>query len=65
VGFCSIRVEVTWMQLGQAAGIAAAIAAKNKKPVQEIDVKRLQETLRKEGVLLNRDEQHWINNDKS
>lgn len=65
VGFCSIRVEVTWMQLGQAAGVAATMAAKNKKPVQEIDVKRLQETLKEAGVLLNRDEQHWINNDKS
>ncbi len=65
VGFCSLRVEVTWMQLGQAAGVAAAVAAKNKKPVQEIDVKQLQETLKNGGVLLNRDAQHWINNDKS
>lgn len=65
VAFCSIRVEVTWMQLGQAAGVAAAIAAKNKKPVQEIDVKQLQETLKEDGVLFDRDKQHWINNDKS
>ncbi|HWV65135.1 FAD-dependent oxidoreductase, partial [Chitinophaga sp.] len=65
VGFCSIRVEVTWMQLGQAAGVAAAMAAKNKKPVQETDVKRLQEILKEDGVIIKRDEQHWINNDKS
>lgn len=64
VGFCSIRVEATWMQLGQAAGVAAAIAGKNKKPVQKIDVKRLQGILKDDGVLLNRDEQRWINNDK-
>lgn len=65
VGFCSIRVEVTWMQLGQAAGVAAAIAAKSKQPVQEIDVKQLQETLKEDGVIIKRDEQHWVNNDKS
>lgn len=65
VGFCSVRVEVTWMQLGQAAGVAAAMAAKNKKPVQETDVKRLQEILKEGGVIIKRDERHWINNDKS
>lgn len=53
------------MQLGQAAGVAAAIAARNKKPVQEIDVKRLQETLKEDGVIFNSDAQRWINNDKS
>ncbi|MDR6942918.1 FAD-dependent oxidoreductase [Mucilaginibacter pocheonensis] len=65
VGFCSIRVEVTWMQLGEAAGVAAIIAAKNNKPVQDIDLKQLQRVLKKDGVILNRDEKHWINNDKS
>ncbi|WP_346319219.1 FAD-dependent oxidoreductase [Chitinophaga sp. YIM B06452] len=64
VAFCSLRVEVTWMQLGQAAGIAATMAAKNKRPVQEINVKQLQETLKRDGVLFDRDEQHWINNDR-
>ncbi|MFB0497446.1 hypothetical protein ABID99_003683 [Mucilaginibacter sp. OAE612] len=64
VGFCSIRVEVTWMQLGQAAGIAAVMAAKNKQPVQEVNTRKLQEILKHEGVLFNRDEKQWISNDK-
>jgi hypothetical protein len=64
VGFCSIRVEVTWMQLGQAAGIAAALSAKNQKPVQQIDIHILQQELRKAGVILSRDAQKWVNNDQ-
>jgi len=64
VGFCSIRVEVTWMQLGQAAGIAAVMAAKNKEPVQIINTGGLQKILRKNGVLFDRDEKNWISNDK-
>lgn len=64
VAFCSIRVEVTWMQLGHAAGIAAAIAAAKKQPVQQIDVKTLQEKLKRQGVIISRDAQTWTTNDK-
>ncbi|MEO6001125.1 MAG: FAD-dependent oxidoreductase [Chitinophagaceae bacterium] len=64
VGFCSIRVEATWMQLGQAAGIAAAMAAINNRPVQAIDIKSLQQKLPAGGVILNRDVREWKTDDK-
>lgn len=64
VGFCSLRVEVTWMQLGQAAGIAAGIAAKSKKPVQQININVLHQQLKKADVVYNRDAQQWHSDDK-
>ncbi len=45
VGFCALRLEPIWMSLGQAAGHAAAMAVAAKKPVQQIDVSRLQRRL--------------------
>jgi len=59
VAFCSARVECTWMQLGNSAGIAAAMASKQKKNVQELDVKELQNMLVKKGVILSIDKQAW------
>ena len=64
VAFCSFRVEVTWMQLGQAAGIAAGMAAKSKKPVQQLDTSALQLELKKASVIFNRDAQQWHSDDK-
>jgi len=64
VAFCSFRVEVTWMQLGQAAGIAAGIAAKTKKPVQQVDINALQLELKKASVIFHRDAQKWHTDDK-
>jgi hypothetical protein len=52
------------MQLGHAAGIAAAIAAAKKQPVQQIDVKTLQEKLKSQGVIISRDAQRWTTDDK-
>jgi hypothetical protein len=46
VAFCSYRLESVWMIAGHAAGIAAALAAKARNPVQRIEVKTLQDTLR-------------------
>lgn len=46
VAFCAIRLEPTWMHLGEVAGIAAAMAAKNDRAVQNIDVRALQTRLR-------------------
>ncbi len=45
VGFCSIRLEPTWMQLGHVAGVAAAIALGHGQSVQEIDIAQLQHQL--------------------
>jgi len=45
VAISSIRVEPTWMILGQSAGIAAALAAKEKKTVQDLPYPKLRERL--------------------
>jgi len=52
VAFCAIRVEPTWMHLGEAAGIAAAMSAASGSPVQELDVGQLQEKLKRAGIPL-------------
>ncbi|WP_353718375.1 FAD-dependent oxidoreductase [Dyadobacter sp. 676] len=59
VAFCSARVESTWMQLGNSAGIAAAMAASENKDVQQIDVAALQTRLRKKGVIISIGHQQW------
>lgn len=58
VAFCTIRLEPTWMVLGQSAGTAAATAARSGAAVQEIDVKALQDRLRKAGQVLDWPEVH-------
>jgi hypothetical protein len=45
VGLSSIRVEPTWMILGQSAGIAAAMCSKQGVPVQELAYAGLRERL--------------------
>ena len=46
VAYCTLRVEGTWMVTGHASGIAASLAAKEKVPVQEVPVKKLQAKLK-------------------
>jgi hypothetical protein len=45
VAFASVRTEPTLMALGQATGVAAALAAIGGTPVQRVDVARLQQRL--------------------
>ncbi|HRH95961.1 MAG TPA: FAD-dependent oxidoreductase [Prosthecobacter sp.] len=45
VGISSIRVEPTWMILGQSAGIAAALSAKQNVAVQKLPYPALRERL--------------------
>lgn len=45
VGISSIRVEPTWMILGQSAGVAAALAAKQNVTVQKLPYPALRERL--------------------
>jgi hypothetical protein len=53
VAYCTYRLESTWMMGGHAAGVAAAIAAREGKDVQSIDLPALQEKLRAQGQILD------------
>ena len=53
VGISSIRVEPTWMILGQSAGIAAALAADKAKSVQDLPYPQLRERLLAQGQVLD------------
>ncbi|MEI8287962.1 MAG: FAD-dependent oxidoreductase [Verrucomicrobiota bacterium] len=46
VAFCTLRLESTWMVVGQAAGVAAVMAAKDDRDVQKVGVPALQARLR-------------------
>lgn len=52
VAFCSVRLESTWMGLGEAAAEAAVQVLESGRAVQEVDIRRLQKTLRGNGVNL-------------
>lgn len=45
VAFCSVRVEPTWMVLGQSSGIAAALAARADVPAQKLPYDQLKPRL--------------------
>jgi hypothetical protein len=53
VGISSIRVEPTWMILGQSAGIAAALAAIEDVAVQELPYRKLRERLLAQNQVLD------------
>jgi hypothetical protein len=52
VGFSTLRMEPAWMSLGEAAGAAASLSIETGKPVQKIDVARLQDQLLRHGAVL-------------
>ena len=45
VGISSLRIEGAWMVIGQGAGVAAALAAKDNVAVQTLDYAKLRERL--------------------
>lgn len=53
VAISSIRVEPTWMILGQSAGIAAALASSSDLPVQDLPYPTLRERLLAAGQVLD------------
>ena len=53
VGISSIRVEPTWMILGQSAGIAAALSAKQDIAVQKLPYPALRERLLAQNQVLD------------
>ncbi len=52
IAYGTLRMEPVFLMIGQAAGIAADLALKYKKPVQDIPIKELQDTLRTAGIAL-------------
>ncbi len=53
VGWGTIRLEPTWMNIGESAGQLAAFAVKAKTPPARVDADRLQRHLTKSGVMLS------------
>ena len=53
VAYSSVRVEPTWMAIGQSAGVAAALAAKAGVSVQALDYPTLRERLLAQQVVLD------------
>jgi hypothetical protein len=53
IGFSTLRMEPCWMALGQAAGIAAAIAINEQTEVQNVSLHKVQdELLRQKATLM-------------
>jgi hypothetical protein len=53
VAYASVRVEPTWMAIGQSAGIAAALSAKEGVTVQVLDYGRLRARLLAQNQVLD------------
>jgi hypothetical protein len=57
VAYSSIRMEATYMVMGESAGIAAALALKNGQAVQDVDPEELTAALQRYGQILEWDGQ--------
>jgi hypothetical protein len=53
VAMCSLRVEPTWMTLGQSAGVAAAMCARSGAAVQQLPYTDLRQRLLGQNMVLN------------
>jgi hypothetical protein len=51
IAYSSLRMEPQYMILGHAAGVAASLAVKNAKAVQDVDLPAMQKILVKEGAV--------------
>lgn len=51
VGYSTIRMEPSWTALGQAAGVAAAMAIRQKREVRDLEVGGLQDRLHALGAM--------------
>jgi len=52
VAISSVRMEPVWSSLGQAAGVAAALAIDNNIDVSEVPVSKIQDALLEQGSML-------------
>ncbi|MCA9040926.1 MAG: FAD-dependent oxidoreductase [Planctomycetaceae bacterium] len=53
VAFSSVRMEPTWMALGQASGVAAHLAIKHDLPARGIPTEELQQILKSQNQVVN------------
>ena len=56
--YSSVRMEPQYMIIGQAAGVAAALAVARHTPVQNISIPALQQELHKHGAILHIGDAH-------
>ena len=52
VAFSSIRMEPSWMALGQAAGVASHLAIQNNAELRAVPIGTLQSELKQRGQVL-------------
>jgi hypothetical protein len=52
VAMCSVRMEPVWSALGQAAGVAAALAIENQQELRDVPVEQIQNELLKQRCTL-------------
>ena len=52
LGFSSIRLEPTWMAMGQAAGVAAHFALQSGVALRDVEIDKMQRTLLDQGQVL-------------
>jgi len=52
VAYSSIRMEPTWMCLGQASGVAAHLAIEHQIPTRRVPIDEMQRCLREQGQVL-------------
>ena len=52
VAICSVRMEPVWSALGQAAGVAAALAINNKEELRDVTVEAIQDELLRQRCTL-------------
>lgn len=60
VGYGTLRLEPVYMIMGEAAGVAATIAADKGKPVQQIDTGKLTAELKKKGAVMEWSNPHGL-----
>ena len=52
VAICSVRMEPVWSSLGQAAGVAAALAIDQERELKDVSVTEIQDELLRQGSVL-------------
>ena len=55
--YSSVRMEPQYMIIGQAAGVAAALAVKNHQDVHDVAIPEFQQKLREQGAILHLNEE--------